>query len=649
MSEEEVVLDPKRDAARFVAQRKQDWYDSMQTKRATWARLDKRYFNYREDLGGTDDAATNEPRANIGVPLAAETVDTAVARIHDNLFGRIPYGRILGREGTDQLNAETVQKVVDYQQQTGGFPSVGHRIIRDAVKYGVGFGKFHFKRETKRVPKQVTILGIPVPGAVQMQDVVVSQSPVLEHVHIQDIFFPMDAPDVDSAEGFIHRTWVTKRQVRKATDGLGAPLYDPAAVNEVGIASASKDTDQSLAKEYTTRKIDDGALHKDGKWALLEYTGRLPENVADALVKSHYPGADPDADWIVTIVDGSDAPLRCEPCNYLTNHRMYVAAKVIDDPGYICGVSIIEFVEKLGLTIDELYNIVLDNMNFIINQQFYINELAGIDEADVVSTPGKVIRGKRPPSEAILPLLRPDISQSVFIVINGLLGHYKEYTGITSTVLGQTEVGRQTATEIASIVSHSATRLGQFERLLEDTFMRPVFERWVVLNQQFIDEDFVIRIFKDTQPVYPKVAPEDIQGVFDFVFEGSSRSESEALRAGQIMQAIQINATIPVAIFDFIKLGEQLLVTWGWKDVGQFLNPEFQQQYFMVQQLQAMKNMGETAKALTPDQQRQAKAGNGNAAKQGKGVAGNAPQGTEFKSALAAVKEAALPQMPEEG
>ena len=70
----------------------------------------------------------------------------------------------------------------------------------------------------------------------------------------------------------------------------------------------------------------------------------------------------------------------------------------------------------------------------------------------------------------------------------------------------------------------------------------------------------------------------------------------------------------------------------------------------MHQQMQALRNMGETAKALTPDQQRAAAASSGkNKANQGQGAAGNAPQNNDFRSALTAVKEAALPQMPEEG
>ena len=80
---EEVVLDPRRDAAQHVLDRKASWFSSMQTKRKTWARLDKRYYNYRDDFTAGEGNAANEPRANIGVPLAAETVDTAVARAYE--------------------------------------------------------------------------------------------------------------------------------------------------------------------------------------------------------------------------------------------------------------------------------------------------------------------------------------------------------------------------------------------------------------------------------------------------------------------------------------------------------------------------------------------------------------------------------------
>jgi len=649
MPEEIQSIDPKREATRFVMKRQEEWCRSMRRWREDRERLGRRYYNFRNDKASTGSVAQDEPRANIGVPLAAETVDTANARAFDVFFRTAPYGKVWPREDLDEYKASIVQEVANYQMQTTHLPVVAQKIFRDAFKYGLGVGKLHFKKEIKRVPVPQTILGVPV--GVTMEDRIVAESPILTHVHIQDIFFPRDATSVDDAEGIIHRTWETKEQVKRARDGLGMPLYDAQALNFITTqaSESSKDTDSILKKEYQTRKIDDGGLEKDDRLKVLEYTGKLPEEIAIPLVEQFYPGHDPYADWIVTYIDGNDYPLRVEPSPYLTNRRMYVFCKIIDDPGYLAGISIIEFVERLGLTIDELYNIVLDNMNFVINKQYYINELAGIDEADVVSSPGKVIRGKRPFQEAMGVIQTPDISQSVFVVLNMLLGHYKEYTGITQSVLGTSQPGTETATEVAAIVRSSSTRLGQFERMIEDTFMRPLFEKWTVLNQQFIDQEFVIRVFKEGQPVYPKVAPEDIQGVFDFRFEGATRAESIALLTGQIMQMLQINATQPVHIFDPIYLGKKLADSWGWTDSDRAMNPQFAEQFAMFQQLQALKNIGETAKALTPEQQAQAKSGK-NPAKQGNAAQPNNSQpSTDFNAALTAVKETALPPQPNEG
>ena len=84
----------------------------------------------------------------------------------------------------------------------------------------------------------------------------------------------------------------------------------------------------------------------------------------------------------------------------------------------------------------------------------------------------------------------------------------------------------------------------------------------------------------------------------------------------------------------------------GRKNVASLLNPMYGQQLMMMQRIQMMQSMGETAKALTPEQQRQQKTSGGGTSKT---AASNTPQADDFRSALTAVKENALPQMPTEG
>ena len=79
------------------------------------------------------------------------------------------------------------------------------------------------------------------------------------------------------------------------------------------------------------------------------------------------------------------------------------------------------------------------------------------------------------------------------------------------------------------------------------------------------------------------------------------------------------------------------------------MNPQFAEQFMLYQQLMALKNIGETANALTPEQQVQAKTKK-NPARQGNAAQPNNSQpNTDFNSALTAVKESALPKMPREG
>lgn len=662
---------PKDAAAAFVNQRKKDWWTSMQQKRKTWARLDRRYFNYRSDLDISDDTATGAPRANIGVPLAGETIDTAVARSHDNLLGRKPFGRIKGTEGVDDYKADIHQVIADMQMSKPAVTLNLHRIVRDSYKYGTGFFKMHFINKSRSIPKAVTVADLLAMGDTRMLELpgvanllnmrvgmrkermTVYQSPFIEHKHIFDVFFPMDAPSLDDAEGIIDRTWQSLQRLRRAVDGLGMPLYDAGALASVRLQKSSKDVDAQIKEEYQTRDIQDGALMRDDKYAVLEYTGRLPRSIAEGLVTeySEYSDADPDEDWLIATIEGHDKALRCECVPYLTDQRMWGAAKVIDDPGFICGVSLIEAVERLGLTIDELYNMALDNVNFVINKMFYVNDYAGIDDSDLVASPGKAIHGSKVPQDAIQVIEWPDISQSVFVLIQNFIAHYKEYTGIQNPILGQMGKSGQTATEFAGLLTSSQTRLGQFDRMLEETLMRPMFERWVTLNQQFLDDEYLARMLKDTAPQLPRVAPEDMEGVFDYFFEGASHAESQALYVGQIMQAWQINNTSIVPPFDPLMLATELARAWRWKEPGRYLNPMFQQQWYFYQQVNALKTAGETAQALMPPQQVQNKAQkkSGGAAKQG-AAAQPANVGVQnYRSALATVKEAALPQGVTEG
>ena len=626
-------FDPVRAAGEFVTGRMAVWTEAMRPVRERWTSLKKRYHNYRDDKPSEHGGKS---RSNIGIPLASQTIDTTLARIQADEFRTSPYGRIKPTNPEDGPKAEQMQKVVDYQQRITDFVRAAMMTIKDSLWAGVGISKLVFDVREQILPEP-RVFNIPVPtfvapsGSIPIQMGTrkvkkrVMETPRLIVDEPFNWFFPPDAPDKDAMEGIIHRTWQTERSLLGSTDGLGRPLYPPELVHRAALAKSSVDKDQQAQQADVTRGTGTTTegKHKTDKLELLEYYGRLPMKVANALVAEFYPEDDPDGDWIVTMVNGSSDALRVEPSGHFTKERPYFFCKIDEESGQLIGKGLLEKVEKLGLMIDGLYNNIIDNMNLINNRPIYINKSAGMKKQQVVFGPGKVWEGRTAPRDALMVVDSPDISQSVWLLIRLLTSHFKEYTGVTDPVLSSSSSGEQTATEFAGLLASAATRNALHERTVEETFLKPLFRMWIIMNQQYLTDEFYLRMDKGAEYEFLRVKPEDLQGLFDIEFEGSSKQQSAAVLASQIMQLIQINASLPVMVNDLPKLVNRLQKdAFEWQDSEQYLNPMFADQMKMINAMFVMQKMGETKQALNPAQAAQAPANK--AVKGGKSNGGTA-------------------------
>jgi len=391
---------PVEEAGQFVCGRFKVWNASMRSQRDRWSSLEKRYNNYKDDRPG---AHATKVRANLGIPLASQTIDTTMARIVQDLLRRTPYGRYRPTDPVNELAAGQMQKVVDYQQRITDFKREAKKVIKDALWAGTGHAKLIYDVRSQVLPVPKTV-DLPVFGPVRIgtekKRVKVMESPRLVSISPFDCFYPIDAPHVNVMEGFIHRTWQTARDLRSHVDGVGRPLYDPEDIQAVQNAKASVDKDQQAKQSDTTHGVESShtGLHKSDKLEFLEYIGKLPEKIAFALIQQYYPEDDPDGDWIVSIVEGSNTPLRVEPSPHQTLDRPIFLCKINESTGRVVGVGILERVEKLGQLIDGLYSNIVDNMNIINNRPIYVNKAAGMKKQGIVFGPGKVFE----PAAAII-------------------------------------------------------------------------------------------------------------------------------------------------------------------------------------------------------------------------------------------------------
>ena len=653
--------DPIRAAGQFVSGKYSSWTEAMRPLRDRWSSLKKRYMNYRAD---NPSSHANKTRSNIGIPLPSQTVDTTMARIQADLFKASPYGKYKPTSPEDDVSAQQMQKVVDYQQRTSDFITQSMRAIKDALVFGVGHAKLVFDVQYQTLPEPRNI-SIPMPTFIAESGSIdvpvgtkkvrkkVMETPRLVADEPFNWFYAPDAPSVDEMEGIIHRTWQTARDLRMAVDGLGNRLYSDRLIEQVKNIKQDVDKDQQAQQADVTRGLGSAreGKHKVGRMEFLEYYGKLPDAISFKLVEQYYPDDDPDGDWIVCTVEGSGVTLRVEPSPHYTRKRPYFFAKISDEAGQVTGSGLLEKVEKLGLMVDGLYNNIIDNMNIINNRPVYINTSSGLKRQSVVFGPGKVWEGRMAPNDAIKVVDSPDISQSVWLLIRLLTGHYKEYTGTTDPTLGTSGAGDQTATEFAGLLASASTRNALHERTLEETFLKPLFRLWAVFNQQYLTDEFYIRVDSGSQYQFLRMKPENIQGLFDIEFEGSTKNQSAMVLASQIMQLIQINTAMPVPVNDIPKLITRLQKdAFEWNDSEDYLNPEYAELMNIMNQMMVMQKLGETAQAMTPQEAAQQKPNKAVNSKSNGGVAStphNAPNPVTAGDVLKRVVETSQPDVVE--
>ena len=65
--------------------------------------------------------------------------------------------------------------------------------------------------------------------------------------------------------------------------------------------------------------------------------------------------------------------------------------------------------------------------------------------------------------------------------------------------------------EFQKIMAASAQRIELIARVMAETGIRPLYQKLLMLNQQFIDQTVVIRVFN--KPL--EISPDDLAGDFD--------------------------------------------------------------------------------------------------------------------------------------
>ena len=422
--------------------------------------------------------------------------------------------------------------------------------------------------------------------------------PLVEVISPEDFYMDPEAKSIEDAQFVIHRVWRTYGYLKeKERDGIYSN------VDEVK-AWLDRDKESYINSERAQRynsadAIDPANYAIDSedkqiarhKLEVFEWWGLL--DLTDEGYQEPY-----------LVVFCGETILRMELNPYGHGQPPFEVLRPMLDPFKFTGVSIPELVGEFQAVKTALFRQILDNVSYQNNGAWLVNRNAGVDiNALLNMRPNTIVRSNIT-SGAVVPLTPPNLQGYPLTMIELVDSMLQKRTGVTSYNQGlDANSLNKTATGITKIMDASVQRIELQARVMAETGIKPAFQKILMLNQQFMDQTVVIRVFN--KPL--EISPDDLIGDFDVSVDVGGATSKNETRVQQMMILLQSSSLMmstgvmrPQNIYEICK---KIMEIWEWKDYDKYLSdPDetalIQQALQIIQQLSMSMEQGQIP---TPD------------------------------------------------
>lgn len=532
-------------------------------------------------------------------------VQWAKPSVLSSFFGSSRIVSIVGQGNEDEKAASVMEKLVNWQivQQCRGY-TVFDGWIEDALIYELGILKCWWERSTDTeevtevfpLEKMVALFTDPSVEIVSVgepdffgdytvrykKQAVTSNRPVIDNISPFDLRWSKEARTLGTANFVAQRQLVTVDTIRR---GIKEGLYDKTAAEEA-IDSAGKIS-------YTTSDYEQNPEFNDLS---------QEDDEARRLIELYecYVKLDPDGSgllkpMIVTVAN--DKVIRVAPntlgrlpffnlCVHRDSRKVMPELSMADVEGELQHL-------RTAIIRQMLVNLSLSNKarKFVDETKVNVQDL--LDDTIYVRVNGD-------PTGCVVPEQPMQIAGWTMSLIEYLKGVEEEWSGKTRYNQGMdAKTLNQTATGITAIMQAASQRINYIIQGFGETGFAELDRFLVYLNQRYIDQNQVIRVFNE--PL--EIAPDDLQGDLDIVVKtdvglGEKQQTLSALGL-YITQGYpalsQIGAAGPA---DFAKACIRFLELSGLKDATDYVRPPEEVEALAQQQQQLQQLAGGIAGQL---------------------------------------------------
>ena len=386
--------------------------------------------------------------------------------------------------------------------------------------------------------------------------------PQVDIIPPEDFLYDPEAKSIEQMRFAVHRVRRTIAYLReRERDGVYRDIAD--------VVRAARSQDYAATEEESARNAVAQNISGDYPVNTDKQVGRIKVDVYEwwGLLDTQGDGrAEP-----YLVVMCCDRVIRMEKNPYAHGRPPFVALRPILDVYQFLGIGYAELIGEFQRFKTAVMRQVSDNLSFQNNQMWEVQDGYGVDTEALASPwPGKIVRVSRPGG---IRQITPQSFQGFALqLLEFAQTQSEQRSGVTRYNQGL-DAGslNKTATGIKAIMGASASRIELIARVFAETGVRPLYMMMLSLNQQFVDQEIVVRVFNE--PL--EISPDDLAGEFDVTVDIGGATAQEDVEVQQLMALMgyagplmQIGVMTPQNIYE---VARKILDLWGIKDVARFV------------------------------------------------------------------------------
>lgn len=516
-----------------------------------WEKFEKLYNNISTEN-------YYEGYANLFSPETRRAVKTLENFVDEVLFATQPGFKIKGVGGEeDEKKAEVLTKTIAWQIDKINFRSKIRRFVHYLLLYGFAVAKVNWVVKEKEMLKYNTKDKTLSPRIVKMYDNI-----DFELIDPRRIFFDPFVDDYENLDIIIEeveKSW--NYLLAKERAGIYHGI-DKLKKDELG-GEKEKNVETQNKMTYldelvgTTKSFGTKKKYKLWEiWCLFDIDN-------DGI----------DKECIMVVAEGKYV-IRLEENPFRIKRKPYIFHTWERIEGTMLGMGVPQVAEKMQIALNDFLNQIMDNITFILNNMWVVDELADVPDIQLKSRPRGIIRTKGNPRDTVVPLERPVIVNEGLSGVSLCKEDIRQATGATMSLQGMPARYGTTAEEYRTQFSSAAREIFSKLRSIEDDVIKKFL--WIAYNYnlQFMSRDDFIRI-NGVKAIESLIAEKDtvesLEGDFDFICLGLSQTENRLAQTQQWINLYNIVVKSPPGI---VKLDEVL------KEIFQLLTAREPERFF---------------------------------------------------------------------